>query len=140
MRCYIAKCLEERKDRFDISQCHVLSLAFCYELGLGVSKDIIECRSLLSKHNISIQDLEHKIEQVEKNTQRPEFQNGIFRKFSEQGHFYAFDFSQQYREEQRSREAESRYQREVETIGSVLGDGSSSRSRVTGTIVFPYDE
>ena len=122
MRYYIVKCLNEREDRLFISQCHTLNLAFCYELGFGISRDIIKYRSLLYKHNIPIEDLEHKVEQAKRITQPQEFQNGIFRKFLEQGHFNAFNFSQQYREEQRSLEAESRYRREVETIGSILGD------------------
>ena len=100
-----------------------MNLAFCYELGFGVRRDIVKCtRTLLSTHNISVRDLENEIEQAKKITQLPEFQNGVFRRFLEQGHFNAFDLSRQYREEQRSREAESRYQEEVETMGSILGE------------------
>ena len=122
MRCYIANSLEESENRLFTSQCHALNLAFCYELGLGVSGDITKCRSLLRKYNISIKDLEDKIEQSKTITALPEFQNGIFRKIWEQHHFSAFNLSQQYREEQRSREAELQYEREVKTMGSILGD------------------
>jgi len=124
VRSHIAKCLERRRDRIFTSRCHTLNLAFCYELGFGVRRDIVKySRTLLSSHDISTKDLEDIFKQLKRDLQPPEFQNGIFRKFLEQGHFNAFDYSQRYREEQRSREAESRYEREVETIGSVLGDG-----------------
>lgn len=122
MRYYLAKCLEERESQSSTSQCHTLNLAVCYELGIGVRQDIKRSRSLLGIHGISIEDLEHKIEQVKKITGSQQFQKGIFRTFLEQGHFNDFDLSQQYREEQRASEAESRYQEEVEAMGSVLGE------------------
>lgn len=89
---------------------------------MGVSRDAIRCRSLLSKYSTPIKNLEHKIEQAKNIRQVPEFQNGIFRRFLEQGHFNVFDFSQIYREEQRSYEAELRYQSEIGTMGCVIGD------------------
>ena len=63
------------------------------------------------------------VEQAKNGIQYWNFQNSIFRKFFEQNHFNAFDLSQRYQEEQRLREAESLIQKEVETMGSVFGNG-----------------
>lgn len=126
MRYYIAKCLEKRRDQLSISRCYTLNLAFCYELGFGVGRDIVKySRTLLSTHDISIKDLKNLkdvIEQLKGCKQLPYIQNGLFRKFFEQGHFKAFDPSQQYREEQCSHKAKIHYQREIVTMGSVLGE------------------
>ena len=113
----------ERQHRRSTSRCHTLNLAFCLELGLGTSGDSIECQSLLAKHDVPLKDLEDIIEQLKRNPEPSVFQEGKFRTFLRNGHLTPFDCSQQYRKEQLSREAESRYQREVETMRSVLGDG-----------------
>lgn len=117
------KCLRERENRGLISHCHTLNLAFCYELGIGVPRDGVQCRFLLSKHNVPIDDLEDNIEQLkrfkqplsrERGSSRPNWRHKVLREFT---------FSQRYREEQLSREAESSYRREVETMGIILGKG-----------------
>ena len=113
----------ERQDRHPTSRWHTLNLAFCHQLGLGILADSIVCRYLLSEHDIPVKDLEDMIEQVKRNPEPSVFQEGKFKTFLISGHVAPFDCSQQYRKEQLSREAESWYQREVETMGSVLGDG-----------------
>lgn len=113
----------ERQNRDCTSRYHTLNLAFCYELGLGISRDSVGCRSLLSKYNIPVKDLEDIIEQLKRNPKPSVFQKGKFRTFLVNGHITLSDLSQQYRTEQLSREAESQYQREVESMRSILGDG-----------------
>ena len=80
------------------------------------------CQSLVTEHGISLRDLEDLVKQILESSQPPEYHEGSFKSLLEQGHIPAFDVSQQYREEQLLDEAESRYQREVETLRSVLGD------------------
>ena len=122
VRYYIARCLEERNKRQSISYRHALNLAFCYRIGIGVPKDMSRCQSLVTEYGILLRDLEDLVKQTLGNPQPPEYHQGSFKTLLEQGHIPAFDVSQQYREEQLLDEAELRYQREVETLRSALGD------------------
>ena len=119
VRNYIAKCLSTRTGH----RTYVLDLAFCHKLGFGIRQDIAECRRLVSSiPMISMEDLDHIVNKVKETKEAPIFQKSLFSRSSQQGYFSAFDFSQQYNEEQRLREAEQQYRREVETLGLILGD------------------
>ena len=117
------KCLKERENRGLISRHHTLNLAFCYELGIGTSRDVLQCRFLLSKHNVLISDLEDIIEQLKRFKQPLSLERDSSRPGRKHQVLHEFTYSQMYREEQLSREAESQCRREVETMGIVLGEG-----------------
>ena len=94
----------------------------CHELGFGVERDAVKCETSFKENEDSIQNLEQMVEQLKETPQLSSHQESRYRSLLAQGHFNPIDLSQQYRKEQRLWQAESQYQREVETMGFIIGN------------------
>lgn len=71
----------------------------------------------------SILHLQRIVEELKRNPEHPKAQEPKYGSLLTQGHFSSFDyFIQQYHKEQRLREAETCYRREILSIGSAIGD------------------
>ncbi len=81
----------------------------------------MKVRKILEEAEIPIRALENTIEQLKTDLHPSEFHEGRFRELFEQRQALELDYSHQYRKEQRVAEAETRYQEEIEALGSVLG-------------------
>ena len=78
-------------------------------------------RKVLEGTEIPTRALEDLVQQLKMDLQPSEFHEGRFRELFEQRQVLEIDYSYQYREQQRVAEAETRYQEEIEALGSALG-------------------